>query len=155
MAEKIESQVRRSPWQGIRRTGIRPAISEHFHSSALPLVQIDAVAKTPAAAIALDQHTADAFRMWLVGEQDHAKIPIGQRILISQLAQPFNATTLGNPRTSLAIFAALVTLAVFLLAAVALDGAFPGRLAPAPRLSPRTGSGPTGAPLASGSHSGV
>ena len=136
-----------------------PQFQSNFHASVLPLVQIDAVANTPAQAIALDQHTADAFRMWLVGAQDKAKIPISQRILISQLAMPFSATTIGKPRTSLAIFAALLTMAGFFLAAVALDGAFPRKARRTTEVLTDSGSGngtgPTGAPLASASHSEV
>ena len=136
-----------------------PQFQSNFHASVLPLVQIDAVANTPAQAIALDQHTADAFRMWLVGEQDQGKDPHQPANPHFAARHAFHCNDYREPRTSLAIFAALLTMAGFFLAAVALDGAFPRKVRRTAEVVIDNGSGngtaPTGAPLASASHSEV
>ena len=101
--------------------------ANRYRPSNVPVIKINATAGTPVAALTLTQATTEAFRFWLATEQDKAKVPAAQRILVRDLRVPTGASPQGGPDYGLPLFAAIAVFSVFAGLALALDHAFPRR----------------------------
>ena len=117
--------------------------ANRFRPSVLPVMQIIAVGPTPRSAVRLGRGTARAFELWLAREQNQAKVPRRERIVVRELRQPTTVQQTGGPAYGLPILAGLAVLGAFVGLAVALDRAFPRVRAGQPRLSSvKTALGP-------------
>jgi hypothetical protein len=96
-----------------------------FRPSVLPVIQIAAVAPSPAAAIRLTQGTANAFKVWLASQQQQAGVPRLQRVVIRQLRVPRSAFATGGSSYGLPLLAAAAVMFGFAGMAVLLDRSFP------------------------------
>jgi hypothetical protein len=106
-----------------------------YRPSSLPVIQIKSAAGTPEAAVLLTQATTEAFGVWLATEQDRAKVPAAQRILVRELRAPTGAQPVGGPDYGLPLFAAIAVLSAFAGLAFVLDHSFPRRSPQAPALA--------------------
>jgi hypothetical protein len=85
----------------------------------LPLVQIQTVAATPIAAQRLVEREIVAFETYLRGQQDAAKIPTSQRVVVQVVSHADGAVTLpGGGKTVPVVIFLTVMLAVVALAFV-------------------------------------
>jgi hypothetical protein len=100
-----------------------------YRPSNVPVIKISSTAGTPVAAVTLTQATTDAFRFWLAAEQDRAKVPAAQRILVRELRAPTSAYPVGGPKYGLPLLAAIAVLSAFAGLALVLDQSFPRRTA--------------------------
>jgi hypothetical protein len=95
--------------------------NNRFRPAVLPVVQIQATAGTPKAAITLVNGTVRAFTAWLIAEQRRADIPPGQRIFVKELRQAGVARPLGGTSWSLPLLAGAAVFFAVLAFAVLLD----------------------------------
>jgi hypothetical protein len=96
-----------------------------YRPSTLPVMQIAAVSRTPRNAIRLAEATARAFDIWLAREQARTHVPAKQRIVVSQLRVPREASKSGGTSSGLPALLALVVFGTFLGLTVVADRAFP------------------------------
>jgi hypothetical protein len=105
-----------------------------FRPSVVPVMQITSAAPKPKFALALAQGTARAFNIWLARQQQRAKIPAAQRIIVRELHVPQGATATGGPSYGLPALASLAILALFVGLSILLGQRLPAvRIAAAPR----------------------
>jgi hypothetical protein len=96
--------------------GLRP--------SSVPVIQIEAVAGSRDGAVRLADATVEAFTSWLVAEQEEAKVPPAQRILIERLRSP-DITESGANNYWLGVLVLLAVASGFAALIVALHSVFP------------------------------
>lgn len=96
-----------------------------FRPSDFPVIQIDGVAHNPKDAIKLVEATVSAFRRWLVQNQEQARVPPGQRILLDNLQVPRSAAKSGGPKAGLPLLVGLAVLAAFAGLVLVLDRLLP------------------------------
>ncbi len=98
--------------------GLRP--------SSVPVIQIEAVSGSRDGAVRLANATVEAFTGWLVAEQEEAKVPPAQRILIERLRSP-EITESGANNYWLGVLVLLAVAGGFAALIVALHSMFPKR----------------------------
>src|SRR3712207_6366094 len=98
--------------------GLRP--------SSVPVIQIEAAAGSRDGALRLADATVEAFTSWLVAEQEEAKVPPRQRILIERLRSP-DVTESGGNSYWVAVLVLLAVASGFAALIVALASLFPKR----------------------------
>jgi hypothetical protein len=92
-----------------------------YRASSFPMIEIQATAKHPKAAIKLAEHTSAAFGAWLTTSQAKAGVPVPERILVQDLVRPTKATSSGGSKLGLPLFVGFVVLLLFAGIAIALD----------------------------------
>jgi hypothetical protein len=92
-----------------------------FKSSPVPVVQVKSTCKTKSDAIPSTLGRVAAFRLWIVNEQNAARIPRHQRLLVTLLTSPTDTRTLGGPSAGLPVFVGVVVLLLFCGLAILLD----------------------------------
>jgi hypothetical protein len=95
-----------------------------------PVIQIQATAFRPDAAIALADATAKAFTRWLEDQQEQADVAAPDRIIVEQVASPKEAARSGGQDISLPILVTILMAAAWVVFVVVLD-----RVLPEPRRS--------------------
>jgi len=92
-----------------------------FKASPIPVVEVVARCDGTDIAMAASKARAAAFQKWVVREQNAAKIPQRQRVLVSTLDLADSAKTVGSTSAALPVFIGLVVLFAFCGIAVLLD----------------------------------
>lgn len=98
---------------------------QRFEPSIVPVIELAAQGNTAKEAINLVQATSDSFRTWVVTEQQKAKVPPRQRILIQQLQTPREAIPLGGSSLALPVLVFLAIFCASAVLAIMLDRVFP------------------------------
>ncbi|MFN8222145.1 MAG: hypothetical protein U0R50_02730 [Gaiellales bacterium] len=92
-----------------------------FRLSEVPVVQVFGTANTAAQAISFTDQTTKAFMNYLKRQQDAAKIPPRQRIVIEAIKTPYEATPSRTTSPSLGVLVFLAVAMAFCLLAIVLD----------------------------------
>ena len=96
-----------------------------FEPTTLPVIELVAGSDSAKGAIDLAQGTVDAFRRYIRGQQDRAKLKADERILLQQLQEPRSALASGGGSLGLPVLVAFALLAAFGALALLLDRLFP------------------------------
>jgi hypothetical protein len=96
-----------------------------FEPSRVPVIQILGNSDTPEAAARLATGTVEAFRTWIMRQQQGAKIKQRERILIQQIQAPKEIVSTGGTSMSMPVLAAFAILLAFSGIALMLDRMFP------------------------------
>jgi len=91
----------------------------------VPLVQVDALATTPARALSIASRASEALRTYVESSQERASIPPNQRVLLQVLSRPTKATLAHGYRMTGPIAAFVGTLVATLLLAFVLENLRP------------------------------
>jgi hypothetical protein len=96
-----------------------------FEPSRVPVIQILANSDTPEAASRLATGTVEAFRTWIMRQQQGANIKQRERILIQQIQGPRDVVATGGTSLSMPVLAAFAILLAFGGLTLLLDRMFP------------------------------
>jgi zinc-ribbon domain len=103
------------------------ATANRVELSEIPVIQLVAVAGTPADAVGLADKTAKSFIDWMEQEQKAADILPEDRIVVQQMTVPRGALASAGPSKTLPVLVFLVVFAAFCVLAILLDRLIPLR----------------------------
>ena len=102
------------------------------------MLKIVSTCDTNSGVIRASQSRVVAFEKWIVKQQQQAKIPKKQRIIISELQAPVKVATIGSPSAAMPVFVGLAIFLAFCLLAIRL-----GRPTPVTPPAPQPEQGPS------------
>ncbi|MES1239826.1 MAG: hypothetical protein ABUL57_03090, partial [Chloroflexota bacterium] len=109
-----------------------------FKASPVPVLKVVATCDSNTGVIRASKSRVVAFQKWIVKQQQQAKIPKKQRIVITELQAPVKVATVGSPSAAMPVFVGLAIFLVFCLLAVRL-----GRPTPVASPAPPSEQGPS------------
>ncbi len=114
---------------------------QRFAPAQIPVIDIFATADTGPNAITLADKTAEAFKKYIVQQQDRARLSLAERIQIQSLRAPRDVYVIGGVSYGIPTLIMLAVIAAFCMLAVVLDQIFPLRTraaSPQPQQQTRT-----------------
>jgi hypothetical protein len=110
----------------VRAQGVFSFVNQNrYEPTTLPVIEIFAVSDTAAGAVAIAQGTVEAFRRYILNQQNRAGLRPNERILLEPLQQPRAPIATGGSSLALPVLVLFALLAAFAVFALLLDRIFP------------------------------
>ncbi len=100
---------------------------QRFALAQVPVIDIFATSATGLGAITLADKTAEAFKRYILQQQDRANLSPAERIQIQSLRAPRDVYVVGGPSYGIPTLVAIAVIAAFCMLAVVIDQLVPRR----------------------------
>ena len=100
---------------------------QRYAPAQIPVIDIFATSATGLGAITLADKTAEAFKLYILKQQDRANLSPAERIQIQSLRAPRDVYVVGGPSYGIPTLIAIAVIAAFCMLAVVIDQLAPRR----------------------------
>jgi hypothetical protein len=110
----------------VRAQGVFSFVNQNrYEPTTLPVIEVFAVSDTAKGAVALAEGTVQAFRRYILNQQNRAKLEPSERILLAPLQEPRTPVVTGGASLGLPVLVLFVLVSAFATLALLLDRIFP------------------------------